>query len=190
MKFFNKGRLGQSYGADAGAEALDARGSVGPTLKEADMFGDRGQPDDTAHVATALGKGSQISGKLSFEGTVRIDGQVDGEISAQESVVVGEGAIVKAQVTADSIIITGTVTGDIIARRRVEIRAPGKLYGNIATPSLVIHDGVVFEGRCSMGTSDAQQAQRNTALVSSKEEGQAQEAASLGVGTETELTSH
>ena len=188
MKFFNKGRLGQSHGADADASTFEGHGSVGPALKEADMFGDRGQADDTSHVATALGKGSQISGKLSFEGTVRIDGHVDGEISAQESVVVGEGAVVKAQVTADSIIITGTVTGDITARRRVEIRAPGKLYGNITTPSLVIHDGVVFEGRCSMGTSDAKQTQRNTALVSSKEDGQGQEAASLGVGTETELS--
>jgi cytoskeletal protein CcmA (bactofilin family) len=165
---------------------FDARRPVGSALKEADMFGDRGQPDDTAHVATALGKGSQISGKLSFEGTVRIDGQVEGEIAAQESVVIGESAVVKAQVTADAIIITGTVTGDITARRRVEIRAPGKLYGNITTPSLVIHDGVVFEGRCSMGATDVRHAQRNATQVSAKEG--VQEGAGLGVGTETELS--
>lgn len=132
------------------------------------MFGDRGHPDDSSQVATALGKGSQISGKLSFEGTVRIDGQIDGEISAQESIVIGEHAVVKAKITADSIIMTGKVTGDITARRRVEIRAPGKLYGNITTPSLVIHDGVVFEGRCSMGTAESQKAALNVSLVSPK----------------------
>jgi cytoskeletal protein CcmA (bactofilin family) len=114
------------------------------------MFGDRGHSEE-GHAATMLGKGSRINGTLSFEGTVRIDGQVEGEIAAQESVVIGESAVVKAHVSADSIVITGKVTGDITARRRVEIRAPGKLYGNITTPSLVIHDGVVFEGRCSMG---------------------------------------
>jgi len=64
--------------------------------------------------------------------------------------------VVRARIAADSVVITGKVTGDVNARRRVEIRAPGKLYGNITTPSLVIHDGVVFEGHCSMGADDVQ----------------------------------
>jgi cytoskeletal protein CcmA (bactofilin family) len=119
------------------------------------MFGDKGQMDDGGQANTYMGKGSQITGKLSFDGAVRIEGQVEGEIAAQESVVIGEDAVVKAQLTADSVVITGKVTGDITARRRVEIRAPGKLYGNITTPSLVIHDGVVFEGHCSMGSAGA-----------------------------------
>lgn len=141
------------------------------------MFGDRGHSDEGGHVATTLGKGSQISGQLSFEGTVRIDGAVDGEITAQESIVIGESAVVKAKVTADSIVVTGKVTGDITARRRVEIRAPGKLYGNIVTPSLVIHDGVVFEGRCSMGGAEAQKTGRGAA-ASTTENGQ-QDAAAM-----------
>ncbi len=135
------------------------------------MFGNRGHPDEGAQVSTSLGKGSQISGTLTFEGAVRINGQVDGDISAQESVVIGESAVVKAQVTADSIIITGKVTGDITARRRVEIQAPGKLYGDITTPSLVIHDGAVFEGRCSMGaTTDAQERSKSGMKPSGDEE--------------------
>jgi cytoskeletal protein CcmA (bactofilin family) len=134
------------------------------------MFGDRGHSDEGGHAATTIGKGSHIDGKLTFEGTVRIDGHVDGEITAQESVVIGENAVVKAQVTADSIIITGKVTGDITARRRIEIRAPGKLYGNITTPSLVIHDGVVFEGRCSMGAGDTQKGTRNVTLMATSSE--------------------
>ncbi len=152
------------------------------------MFGDRGHPDDGGQAATSLGKGSQITGKLSFEGTVRIDGQVEGEIAAQESVVIGESAVVKAQVTADSIIITGKVTGDITARRRVEIRAPGKLYGNITTPSLVIHDGVVFEGRCSMGATDGQKPSMNVTLLSATKEDHEQEPVALGVQSEPKWT--
>jgi cytoskeletal protein CcmA (bactofilin family) len=100
---------------------------------------------------TCIGAGSHIVGTLNFEATVRIEGTVEGDISAQEGIVVGAGAVVKAQLTADTIIVTGKVTGDLVARRRVEIQAPGELQGNITTPSLVIHDGVVFEGRCSMG---------------------------------------
>ena len=100
---------------------------------------------------TCIGTGSHIVGTLNFEATVRIEGSVEGDISAQDTIVVGDGAVVKAQLTADTIVVTGKVTGDLVARTRVEIRAPGELHGNITTPSLVIHDGVVFEGKCSMG---------------------------------------
>lgn len=103
------------------------------------------------HAETCIGAGSHIVGTLNFEATVRIEGNVEGDISAQESIVIGDGAVVKAQLTADTIVVTGKVTGDLVARCRVEIRAPGELHGNITTPSLVIHDGVVFEGKCSMG---------------------------------------
>jgi cytoskeletal protein CcmA (bactofilin family) len=136
------------------AESKGVGAINGSTHKEAYMSAERSQTINGAH-ATTIGKGSQITGNLSFEGTVMIEGKVEGEIAAQESVIVGETAVVQAQVTADSVVVTGNVTGDITARRRVEIRAPGKLFGNITTPSLIIHDGVVFEGHCSMGGDQA-----------------------------------
>jgi cytoskeletal protein CcmA (bactofilin family) len=113
---------------------------------------DRGpSPGGEASGTSAfLGKGSRVNGKLVFEGTVRIEGHVEGEISAQDTLVIGETAVVNAQVNGTSIVVHGRVTGDLTARKRVEIRAPGKLYGNITTPCLVIHEGVVFEGQCSM----------------------------------------
>jgi len=103
-------------------------------------------------VNAYLGKGSRVTGKLNFEGTVRVDGQVEGEVAAQDTLIVGETAIVNAQIIGSTIIIRGKVTGDINARKRVEIRAPGRLFGNIVTPSLVIHEGVIFEGHCSMAS--------------------------------------
>lgn len=106
-------------------------------------------------VQAHLGKGSRIEGKLTFEASVKIDGQVEGEVSAQDTVIIGENAVVTAQVTAGTVIIRGKVTGDITARKRVELRAPGKVVGNIHTPTIVIHEGVFFEGHCSMSTADA-----------------------------------
>jgi cytoskeletal protein CcmA (bactofilin family) len=106
---------------------------------------------------TTLGKGCTITGTLKFDGTVQIDGTVEGEIHADDTVVIGESAVVTAEVTADSVIITGRLTGDVTARRRLEIRAPGQVFGNITTPSLVVHDGVVFEGRCTMNPAAASQ---------------------------------
>ena len=105
---------------------------------------------ETAH----LGQGTRISGKLAFEGKARVDGEVEGEISVKGTLLIGESAIVNAQITATNVVIHGRVTGDINASKKLEIRSPGKLFGNVVTPSLVIEEGVVFEGQCSMGAKE------------------------------------
>src|SRR5712692_4585469 len=97
-----------------------------------------------------LDQGSKVSGKLSFEGPARIDGQVDGEITAKDSVMVGESAVVTAQIKAASIIVAGKVSGDITATQRIEIRPSAKVLGNLTAPVLVVHEGAVFEGHCAM----------------------------------------
>lgn len=117
-------------------------------------------PAASGEVNAYLGKGSKVAGKLTFEGTVRVDGQVEGEVAAQDTLIVGESAIVNAQIIGSTIIIRGKVTGDITARKRVEIKAPGKLFGNVTTPSLIIQEGVIFEGHCSMGGAEATKGDR------------------------------
>jgi len=113
------------------------------------------EPSSTREMQANLGKGSRVEGKLSFEGSVRIDGQVEGDISAQDTVVIGKNAEVTAQIHASTVIIEGRVNGDVTARQRIELRAPSKLFGNLVTPSLVIHEGAVFEGHCTMGGAEA-----------------------------------
>jgi cytoskeletal protein CcmA (bactofilin family) len=97
-----------------------------------------------------LDAGSKISGKLSFETPARIDGQVDGEINAKDSLTIGESAVVAAQIKADSVVVAGKVSGDITAVHRIEIRPSAKVLGNITAPTLVIHEGALFEGHCAM----------------------------------------
>jgi len=118
-----------------------------------------------------LGRGTRISGKITFEGKARIDGQVEGEIVAADALDIGESALVNAQITGTVIIVQGKVTGDLTASKKLEIRAPGRLYGNVTTPSLVIEEGVVFEGHCSMGAKEGKAGDRVTLLA--KEEGSA-----------------
>ncbi|MEL6195765.1 MAG: polymer-forming cytoskeletal protein [Myxococcota bacterium] len=101
-------------------------------------------------VHTVLGPESTFEGKLAFDGTVRIDGKFKGEVQTDNILVVGQGAKVDATITVGSIIVNGEVNGDINAKQSVEIHAPGKVRGNIATPQLVIAKGVVFEGSCKM----------------------------------------
>jgi cytoskeletal protein CcmA (bactofilin family) len=113
------------------------------------------EPGSTQPVTTLLGKGSEFEGKLSFEGTVRVDGKLTGEIFTDDALVVGEGAEVNAEVTVGSIVIQGTVRGNITAKRSVEIHSPGRVRGNINTPSLFIEKGVFFDGNCQMDASPA-----------------------------------
>ena len=106
---------------------------------------------DDSSTSAFLGKGTRIAGKLVFEGPARIEGTVEGEITAQDMLTIGDTAVVNAQIVGTAVVIHGRVTGDVTARKRLEIRAPGRVVGNITAPSLVIHEGVVFEGQCTMG---------------------------------------
>src|SRR5678815_4696530 len=101
-------------------------------------------------ITSLLGRGSAFEGKLTFEGTVRIDGRFRGEVFSDDTLVIGEGALVEAEIDVGEIIIQGTVVGNVKAKRSIEIHAPGRVKGDIHTPSLQIDKGVIFEGRSFM----------------------------------------
>lgn len=101
-------------------------------------------------ITTLLGRGAAFEGKLTFEGTVRIDGKFKGEVFSDDVLVIGEGAQVEAQIDVGEVIIQGTVVGNITAKRSIEIHAPGRVKGDLHTPSLQIDKGVIFEGRSFM----------------------------------------
>jgi cytoskeletal protein CcmA (bactofilin family) len=106
-------------------------------------------------INTLLGRGSEFEGKLTFEGTVRIDGTLRGEVFSDDVLIVGEGARVEAEIDVGEIIVQGTVVGNIRAKRSIEILTPGRVKGDLTTPSLQIDKGVIFEGRSFMeGVAD------------------------------------
>jgi len=113
-------------------------------------------------ITTLLGRGASFEGKLTFEGTVRIDGRFKGEVFSDDTLVIGEGAFVEAEIDVGEVIIQGAVTGNITARRSIEIHAPGRVKGDLHTPALQIDKGVIFEGRSFM---EASQASRQPAVV-------------------------
>lgn len=121
------------------------------------------QPTAQALEARAyLDQGSKVSGKLTFEGPARIDGQIDGEINAKDTVVIGDSAVVTAQIKAASIVVAGKVSGDITASHRIEIRPSAKVLGNLSAPVLVVHEGAVFEGHCAMQPEGAREDRKVT----------------------------
>src|SRR3954469_19164603 len=114
------------------------------------------RPQAMGEITTLLGRGAAFEGKLTFEGTVRIDGRFKGEVFSDDTLVIGEGAIVEAEIEIGEIIIQGTVVGNITAKRSIEIHAPGRVKGDLHTPTLQIDKGVVFEGRSFMETATQQ----------------------------------
>jgi cytoskeletal protein CcmA (bactofilin family) len=107
-------------------------------------------PETQSEINTLLGRGSEFEGKLTFEGTVRIDGKLRGEVFTSDILVIGESAEVEAEIDVGVLIVEGRVTGNIRARRAVELHTPARVRGNIVTPSLFIDKGVLFEGNCQM----------------------------------------
>ncbi len=108
------------------------------------------KPAALGEITTLLGRGAAFEGKLTFEGTVRIDGRFRGEVFSDDTLVIGEGALVEAEIDIGEVIIQGTVVGNIKAKRSIEIHAPGRVKGDVHTPSLQIDKGVIFEGRSFM----------------------------------------
>jgi cytoskeletal protein CcmA (bactofilin family) len=107
-------------------------------------------------ITALLGRGTQFEGKLHFEGRVRIDGVFKGEIRSDDTLVIGEGAEVHAEIDVSTVIVRGGVVhGNIRAKTAIEIHAPGKMVGNLHSPSLFIDRGVEFEGSCRMDPIDA-----------------------------------
>jgi cytoskeletal protein CcmA (bactofilin family) len=102
------------------------------------------------HLTALLDYGASFEGRLTFEGTVRIGGNFKGEIFTQDTLVVNPGARVEAQIEADVVIISGTVVGNIFARRRIIMHPPAIFRGTVTSPSLRIDEGVMFEGASYM----------------------------------------
>ena len=118
-------------------------------------------PSGNDNLNAFLGEGTSFKGNLTFEGTVRIDGKLEGEIFTKDTLVVGEGATVKATIHTGILVVGGAVHGNIVAEKKVELHSSARLYGNLSTPLLSIAEGVIFEGSCTMGKKPAREEQRS-----------------------------
>jgi cytoskeletal protein CcmA (bactofilin family) len=107
----------------------------------------------TDKVEAFLGKGSKVVGTLTFTGPVELDGYVEGEIVAQDRLTIGESAVINARISGGEILVKGTVNGDITASKRLSLKRPARVIGNINCTNLSIEEGVIFEGKASMGAA-------------------------------------
>jgi len=108
-----------------------------------------GTPEQS-EITAFLGKGTEFKGVLSFEGTIRVDGKVEGEIVSKDTLIAGDGAVLQGEISVGTLILSGKVIGNISAGQKVHILAPANIQGNIKTPKLIIEEGVTFDGKCEM----------------------------------------
>jgi cytoskeletal protein CcmA (bactofilin family) len=114
-----------------------------------------------------LDAGSHILGELHFDDTFRIDGRLTGKAVSTGNLVIGENGEVDAEIEVGSIYVTGTVRGHVKATERIEIAAGGQVFADLETPVLVVEDGAILQGHCSMplGSSASSSTERPRAVV-------------------------
>jgi cytoskeletal protein CcmA (bactofilin family) len=113
---------------------------------------ERGQQfEPSSENLTLLGKGADFRGVISFDGTLRVDGRVEGEIHTTGTLIVGEHAVIEGIVSAGVLMNSGKIHGTITASEKIHILKPGVLVGDIRTPVIAIEEGSQFHGMCDMG---------------------------------------
>jgi cytoskeletal protein CcmA (bactofilin family) len=107
-------------------------------------------------VRAFLGKGAEFTGKLMFNGSVRIDGDFKGDIFGSGTLVIGEGAGVEADIHVDRVLVSGEIRGQIEVKKSITIYSTGRLLGDVKTPLFSVEEGAFFEGSCHMTRSEAE----------------------------------
>lgn len=108
-------------------------------------------------VISIIGAGTKIKGEIHSQGTIRLEGEVEGSVHSDDTIVVHDTGHVKADLMGGQVIISGEVHGNVAAHDRLEITSQGRVFGDITAPRIAIAEGVVFEGKCTMKAPGQQQ---------------------------------
>ena len=99
---------------------------------------------------TTIGENSAFEGRFVVQGNLRIDGTFEGKSLVVDQLQIGEKAKVKTNITASSVVVEGLVIGNVTASRRILLLSTARVLGDLKTPELIIQDGVILEGRCTI----------------------------------------
>jgi cytoskeletal protein CcmA (bactofilin family) len=105
---------------------------------------------------SVIDQGCAFEGRLTFVGTLILNGKLRGEVLSSDTLIVGEAGELDADVQVGVAIVSGQISGHITARERVEIKETARIIGDIITPTLVLKEGVIFNGHCRMKGEELQ----------------------------------
>jgi cytoskeletal protein CcmA (bactofilin family) len=148
--------------------------------RETDYEGQSGSSSSTSSSSSASGgltafidQGSEFEGKLSFRDTVRIDGRFSGEITSENTLIVGESGEIEAEIRSKTVVVSGTVNGNVIAEAKVVLNKTARINGDIQTPSIVVEEGAMITGKINMSGKSSQKSAASLKAVASKADGSA-----------------
>ncbi len=119
------------------------------------MFGNKADnARNDSHLETIIGAESSFQGTLRSKGSVRVDGKIEGGISA-EGVILGEAGEVQGDISGRTVVVGGKVTGNIHATESLELLSRSQVFGDLHAPQLLIAEGAIFEGSCLMASEKA-----------------------------------
>lgn len=119
------------------------------------MFGSGKKALNGERVDTLVGKGTYLEGTINAEGTVRVDGKIQGGINITGNLIIGEEGAIKGNIKAENAYVAGTVEGNVTATSQLHITHTAKLVGDIAVKNVIIDEGAVFIGNCKIITENA-----------------------------------
>ncbi len=103
-----------------------------------------------AEIKAYMGEDTIFNGLLNYTGTVRIDGKFEGQVTTEDTLIIGETGHLTAEISAGTVICFGYVEGTVMASQKIEIHSTSKVVGSIKSPALHIEIGGVFDGTCDM----------------------------------------
>jgi cytoskeletal protein CcmA (bactofilin family) len=123
------------------------------------IFGRESESDSMSAMNTStttqVARGSKIVGEITGSAELRIDGEVEGKLTLEGSVIIGESGRVRGEIDAREVQVGGKMIGNVIARESVSILANGSVEGDVISPRMSLADGAFFKGRVEMGSGAA-----------------------------------
>lgn len=129
--------------------------------------------DKEIRIGTLLGRGTELEGDFSAEGSVRIDGTIKGNVTVSESMIIGATGNIEGNISAKSIVVGGEVLGNIDAPEKAELTATARVLGDITTNTIIIDEHAIFQGKCDMNQAVPDRKTRNKAVRAGKKSAKA-----------------
>ena len=125
--------------------------------------------DESDDIIAFVGEEVTFKGTIRYQGTVRVDGRLEGEIYTDGNLIIGQKAVITAKVEAGTVTCQGRITGEILAKNRVKLLSPAVFDGSITSPLLSIDEGVMFNGSCNMSKKGERKGLGSKLVVSVEE---------------------
>jgi cytoskeletal protein CcmA (bactofilin family) len=125
--------------------------------------------EESDDIIAFVGEEVTFKGTIKYQGTVRVDGRLEGEIYTDGNLIIGQKAVITAKIEAGTVTCQGRITGEVLAKNRVKLLSPAVFDGTITTPMLSMDEGVMFNGSCNMSQKGERKGLGSKLVVSVEE---------------------